>query len=178
MRRRKIKRNIEVLSKTGGIRIITFRDTTRMQSKSNCCIWHTTLVFWLLTRPGSSNSSKFSFWLIRIFLLSRTETNGGTYCSLWGVTIQNLFVWEFFKFVWWPAHKRVFQPPGSLHLADIKVWYGPECARVSFKTLMSLRCNNNIIAFLTAGLTFKRGSVQPVCILGGLRFRSTRGTIF
>jgi hypothetical protein len=30
--------------KGGGIRIITFRVTTRLQSKSNRCIWHTTLI--------------------------------------------------------------------------------------------------------------------------------------
>jgi hypothetical protein len=39
---------------------------------------------------------------------SKTGTNAGTYCSLWGVTIQNLFVWEFFKFVWWQAGKQYF----------------------------------------------------------------------
>jgi hypothetical protein len=49
--------------KPAGIRIIIFRVTTRLQSKSNRCIWHTTLVIWLLTRPGSSNSSKFPLWL-------------------------------------------------------------------------------------------------------------------
>jgi hypothetical protein len=34
--------------------------------------------------------------------------NAGTYFSLWGVTIQNLFVWGVFKFVWWRAKKTVF----------------------------------------------------------------------
>ena len=33
-------------------------------------------------------------------LHSRTGPNAGTYCPLRGVTIQNLFVWGFFKFVW------------------------------------------------------------------------------
>ena len=41
-----------------------------------------------------------------------------------------------------------------MHRADVKVGYGPRCARASFKTLTSARCNNNI-AFLTAGLRFK-----------------------
>jgi hypothetical protein len=34
--------------------------------KSNRCIWHTTLVIWLLnlTRPESSNRTKFRFWFV------------------------------------------------------------------------------------------------------------------
>ena len=94
--------------KPGGIRIINFRVTTRLQSKSNHCIWHTTLVIWLRTRPGSSNSNKFHFDEYYILLHSRTGTNAGTYCSLWRVTIQNLFVWGFFKFVWWQAINSIF----------------------------------------------------------------------
>ena len=39
---------------------------------------------------------------------SKTGTNAGTYCSLWGVTIQNLFVWGIFKFVWWRAKEQYF----------------------------------------------------------------------
>jgi hypothetical protein len=35
----------------------TFRVTTRLRSKSNRCIWRTILAIWLLTRPGSSNST-------------------------------------------------------------------------------------------------------------------------
>jgi hypothetical protein len=50
--------------KPAGIRIINFRVTTRLQSKSNRCIWYTTLVIWLLTRPGSSNSNKFTYFYI------------------------------------------------------------------------------------------------------------------
>jgi hypothetical protein len=59
---------------------------TRLQSKSNRCIWHTTLIIWLLTRPGSSNSTDFSSWSVQlysIFLLCRTATTGAPY-SLWG----------------------------------------------------------------------------------------------
>ena len=41
------------------VRIITFRVTTRLRSKSNRCIWRTILAIWLLIWPGSSNSSKF-----------------------------------------------------------------------------------------------------------------------
>jgi hypothetical protein len=43
-----------------------------------------------------------------IFLHSRTGTTAGTYCSLWSVIVQNLFVWGFFKFVWWLAGEQYF----------------------------------------------------------------------
>jgi hypothetical protein len=43
------------------VRIITFRVTTRLQSKSNRCILHTTLVIWLLTRPRSSGQENWQF---------------------------------------------------------------------------------------------------------------------
>jgi hypothetical protein len=48
-----------VKPKPGSIRIITFRVTTILQSKSNRCIRHTTFVICLLTRPGSPNMNKF-----------------------------------------------------------------------------------------------------------------------
>jgi hypothetical protein len=54
---------------------ITFRVTTRLQPGSNRCIWHTTLVIWLLTRltrPGSSNDTKFPYWLVLNILNRRT----------------------------------------------------------------------------------------------------------
>jgi hypothetical protein len=47
--------------------------------------------------------------------------------------------------------QRQFSPPGSLYHTFVKVWYGPKCARVSFKTLTKVWYDNNIIAFLTAG---------------------------
>jgi hypothetical protein len=96
------------IRKGARVRIITFRVTTKLQSKSNRCILHTTLVIWLLTRPGSSNSSKFLYWLV---LNSFTQQNWYKcrYLLLtMGVTIQNLFVWGFFKFVWWRASEQYF----------------------------------------------------------------------
>jgi hypothetical protein len=47
---------------------------------------------------------------IYIYLHGKTGTNAGTYCSLWGATIQNMFVWGFFKFVWWRAIEQYFRP--------------------------------------------------------------------
>jgi hypothetical protein len=49
----------------------------------------------------------------------------------------------------------VFIPPGSLYHNDIKVWYGPKCARASFKTLISSWYRNNIIAWVPPGLGLK-----------------------
>ena len=49
-----------------------------------------------------------------------TGTNACTYCSLWGVTIQNLFVWRFLNL--YNAGKGiVFSRLGSMSRADIKV---------------------------------------------------------
>ena len=56
---------VKAFTRKGGcVHILTFRITARVQSKSNRCIWHTTLLIWLLIRPGSFNWNKFLFWLL------------------------------------------------------------------------------------------------------------------
>jgi hypothetical protein len=40
----------------------------------------------------------------------------------------------------------VFSAPGSLYHTFFKVYYGPKCARASFKTIKKVWYNNNIIA--------------------------------
>ena len=51
--------------------------------------------------------------------------------------------------------RTVFSTPGLLYRANVKVGYGPKCARASFKTITLVYYNNNVIAFLTAGLRKK-----------------------
>ena len=92
--------------KPGGIRIINFCVTTRLQSKIK------PLYLIHYARYLTSNTTRvvqhfYTDWY-KVFLHSRTGTITGTYCSLWEVIIQNLFVWGFFKFVWWRVRERYF----------------------------------------------------------------------
>ena len=88
-------------SKPGVVRIITFRVITRLYSKLNRCIWYTTLIVWLLTRPGSSNIYKLLFCLVQNVF---TWHNWNIYQLLlltMGVTvIKKSAVMGIFKFVW------------------------------------------------------------------------------
>ena len=59
-----------------------------------------------------------------------------------------------------PVSIRIFKIC-TMHRTDVKVGYGPKCARASFKTLTSARYNHNITAFLTAGLRNKTSIPAP-----------------
>ena len=58
---------------------------------------------------------------IRRAVNSRTGTNACTYCSLWGATVQNLFLWVFFYMFMVAGKQTVFSPPGPLYQSHIKV---------------------------------------------------------
>ena len=66
-------------------------------------------------------------------LHSRTGTITVTYSSIWGVTIQNLFVWEFFKFVRWRASEQYFDHWD--HCAELTLGYdmGPNMPERLFR---------------------------------------------
>jgi hypothetical protein len=85
-----------LVRKGGGIRIINFRITAILQSKSNRCIWHTTFIilkeFLLLTRPGLSYKSKFPFWSVLNIFTSQNWDNYQYLLLTIGVIIQNLFI--------------------------------------------------------------------------------------
>ena len=64
------------------LHIITFRVTTRLQSKSNRCIWHTTLIIWLLTMLLTAARSSWTSDKYGVYTSARGSPLTGFFCSI------------------------------------------------------------------------------------------------